>query len=75
MAPASFEIIIPEGVSARLALEWAVERLIRMIDAIDETEDRERDAPAAHASCRLSISASPADLTVYAMGEGQRDVR
>jgi hypothetical protein len=67
--PASIEIAIPEGVSARLALEWAVERLIRMIDALNEAEERERDGYTPPASCRLVVSASPAEIIRNAVDE------
>ena len=67
--PASIEISIPEGVSARLALEWAVERLIRMIDALDEVEDVERAYGGPAAICRLVVSASPAEIIRYGTGE------
>ena len=74
MSPASFEISIPEGVNARLALEWAVERLIRMIDAIDEVEDRERDARLPPSTCQLMVSISPTDLIHYSLGEDRAHV-
>ena len=69
MTPASIEISIPEGISARLALEWAVELLIRMIDALDEVEDQERSHDDTPSTCSLVISASPAEIHGYAVGE------
>ena len=73
MTPASIEIAIPEGVSARLALEWAVERLIRMIDALDAAEDLERAECVAPRDCRLTVSPSPADIHTWAVGEDVTD--
>lgn len=69
MTSPSIEISIPEGVSARLALEWVVERLIRMIDALDEVEDRERSHDDTPPTCSLVISAIPSEIHGYAIGE------
>ena len=72
MTPASIEISIPSGVSARLALEWAVDQLIRTIDALDEVEDLERAHRDTPPPCHLIVSACPADIIRNAMGEDVR---
>ena len=72
--PASIEIAIPEGVSALVALEWAVERLLRMIDLLEEAEDHERALAPEPVSCSLILRSSPSEIYRYAMGEDLGDV-
>ena len=38
MNAASIEISIPEDINARVALEWAIQRLIRMVDYLEALE-------------------------------------
>ncbi len=69
MTAASIEVCIPEGVSARLALEWAVQRLIRMIDYLDELETFDRDHGALPADCLLTVKATNAEILHAAFAE------
>jgi len=74
MTAASIEVSIPEGVSARIALEWAVQRLIKMIDYLDELEAYDRDHGPLPADCLLTVKASSTEILHAAFGEEAIDV-
>ena len=74
MNAASIEISIPEDINARVALEWAIQRLIRMVDYLEALEAFERENGTLPAECRLIVSAKNSEILHAAFGEDPPDV-